>query len=504
MQSSRATPFTNSWLLTLRPARLWPAALALYLLARLPNLLALPIFNDEANYQLRGLIIAENYPYSLHVGKIVQDGLLALLMRLPGDPLLLARLCSALFGMGTLLAILAIGRALGRPGAGLLAGLLYAAAPLAVVHERLGIPDSLLTLITTLVLLAGVSLAAVERPSYRHGLAIGALVALASLVKLNGVFVAAFPLLAVLALPASPAERRRRLGALAWGALPLLLWVGFVLLSGYGLYEQRKAAFDGLGGRLASLALNVAMLTEMLLVYLPAPAALGLLALLRRDLAPAARRAIGMLLGAALCFTLTMLAVGTEIYPRYLMPAWPPLLLACALGASELWRLGRRLRPLGLAAVAVSLAYGAFFAARLIAAPHSAPLITMDRMQYVAGYPSGYFASGLIELLEGEAAAQGAITVATVEAPRLIYSLPQVRFYADPRVTVAPVGLGADDAPARLAELAARRPTYIVLYEPEYERYRIAERLPSARRLATITNPHGPATLLVLRYEPAR
>ncbi len=91
----------------------------MYLLLRLPGLMALPLFNDEAVYLLR----AQRFPQmlaqsplgsgTLPDGKLLQELALAALVYLPGDPLLPARLLSVACGLGTLAALMICGRRLG-------------------------------------------------------------------------------------------------------------------------------------------------------------------------------------------------------------------------------------------------------------------------------------------------------------------------------------------------------------------------------------------------------
>ncbi|NTW03874.1 MAG: glycosyltransferase family 39 protein, partial [Oscillochloris sp.] len=122
--------------------------------------MTLPLFNDEAVYLLRAqrfpLQLIQN-PFdsgTLPDGKLLQELALAILTHVPGDPLLPARLFSVAGGLGTLVALQLCGRQLGYERAGMLAGFLYALAPLAAIHDRLAIPDSMLTMVGAFLLVA--------------------------------------------------------------------------------------------------------------------------------------------------------------------------------------------------------------------------------------------------------------------------------------------------------------------------------------------------------------
>ncbi|MGQ9926411.1 MAG: ArnT family glycosyltransferase [Chloroflexaceae bacterium] len=196
-----------------------PLALV-YLGLRLPTLLALPLFNDEAVYLVR----ARFFPAMLSTpgaasatlpdGKLLHELVLAALASLPVDPLIPARLLSVVCGLATALTLVLTGRSLGHPRAGVLAGVMYALAPLAHLHDVLGLPDSMLALGSALLLWASIGFASRPTADRRDALLVGALLGAASLVKLSGLFLFAVPVLAVLLLSVSRPERWRRLALL--------------------------------------------------------------------------------------------------------------------------------------------------------------------------------------------------------------------------------------------------------------------------------------------------
>jgi len=262
--------------------RAWPSLIAFlllgacYLALRLPSLLALPLFNDEAVYLLR----AQRFPQMLAAdgpagatlpdGKLIQELLLAALAPLPGDPLVPSRLLSLACGLATTLTLAALGRALGRPVAGLLAGALYALSPLALIHDLLGLPDSLLTLVSVLLLWASVQLGSRPQATRRDAAVVGALLAVAALVKLAGLLLFAVPLLAVLLLPDSWAERRRRLGLLRTTLIIALACVAALAPLHYGGAERQKLAGEA-PARLSVIIRNLGDVTAWTARYLPGP-----------------------------------------------------------------------------------------------------------------------------------------------------------------------------------------------------------------------------------------
>ncbi|HWQ13585.1 MAG TPA: glycosyltransferase family 39 protein, partial [Roseiflexaceae bacterium] len=253
-----------------REALLLALAAAVYLAARLPALQVLPLFNDEAVYLLRAAVFPADLPSTLGEGKLMHELLLPLLTPLPGDPLVPARLLSVACGLGTIVGLWYCGRALGSGAAGALAGLLYATAPIAILHDLLAISDSLLTCAATLVLLASLHYAQHPRPEWRHAALLGTLLGLAALVKLPGLFLFAVPVLLSLAL-APPPDRARRALQLRSALLVALVFIAALAPLHYGGAERAKLGVATPAAQLAQIGANAAAAGDWLLRYLPAP-----------------------------------------------------------------------------------------------------------------------------------------------------------------------------------------------------------------------------------------
>src|SRR5215218_9441770 len=84
-----------------RPRALAFVTLLIYLLARVPDLLSIPLSHDEAVYILRAARFPAMIWWTLGEGKFLNEVLLAGMIQLPGDPLLLSRLLSVASGLGT-------------------------------------------------------------------------------------------------------------------------------------------------------------------------------------------------------------------------------------------------------------------------------------------------------------------------------------------------------------------------------------------------------------------
>ncbi len=489
----------------------------MYLLLRLPGLLALPLFNDEAVYLLR----AQRFPQmlaqsptvssaTLPEGKLLQELLLAALAQLPGDPLLPARLLSVACGLGTLAALMICGRRLGWPGAGAFAGLLYALAPLAQIHDRMAIPDSMLTMVGTFILAASIRYARDTASGRRATLGLGALLAIAAMVKLPGLLFALTPPLAVLAL-SEPGELRRRLGLLRLSLIVALAALAALAPFHYGGAERQK-----IGGELSRLAMigqNSAQIGLWLLRYLPGPllilplAALGAgaaarsYALLDVDGKTAhiqqktnhPRREMLFLLAAGLAVPGAFAVVGGGLASRYILPAWPALLLAAGLGVQILWQTDRArgaARALVILSVGAAALWGGYFDLRYSADPRTAPLDKSDRRQYVETWTAGYALPTLLETIRG-IAAEGPITLALHDQSRLASLVGEIYLSTNPQIHLAAIDLSTAEAPDQLRALAARWPTYVLADAQVVDVYGLRQRFPGLRAVHVVENPGG-------------
>ncbi|NTV63869.1 MAG: phospholipid carrier-dependent glycosyltransferase, partial [Oscillochloris sp.] len=320
--------------------------------------MALPLFNDEAVYLLRAqrfpaMLMADPRSSSatLPEGKLLQELCLALLARLPGDPLLPARLLSVLCGLGTVLVMIQIGRQLACPGCGMLAGLLYALSPLAQIHDRLAISDSMLTMVGAGLLLVSVRYATNEQADRGQALGIGALLGTAALVKLTGILLAALPVLAVLLL--TPANQRRgRIALLRLSIIVALLPIAALAPFHYGGAERQKIGTET--SRILLAWQNIKHIASWLTQYLPVPLLLIPLAALgvghwrqqpKDSAQKGLRQTVAFLLVAGLALPLTLIGLGGSLASRYILPAWPGLLVAIGLGSKLLWEQSDRRWP---------------------------------------------------------------------------------------------------------------------------------------------------------------
>jgi len=229
----RAAPLFSVRLIAAN-ARLWEGGallgiVAFCLLLRLHNLLALPIFLDEADSVQSAMIVGANpgpktwlLPVAYGVYPLFA-WLAAPFTRIISNPLLATRCASVVFGAFGLVAIWALGRTLRGPVVGLLAALLYALCPFTLFYNRLVVADGLMATCSAGVLLFAIHL---SRYGYRRdAIALGLCLAAGTLTKIFALSMLLLPLLAVMTVepPRRRLVRQGAWGAAVLGVLPLIL-----------------------------------------------------------------------------------------------------------------------------------------------------------------------------------------------------------------------------------------------------------------------------------------
>ncbi len=308
--------------------------MALCLLLRTLCLGALPLFFDEGVYTRAAQVVGAvpgpaTLLTSLNYGAPpLYSWLAAPLTRLLPDPLLAARLTSALIGTATALAVWAIARAMASSRAeGPLAAVLYALCPFALFYNRMALLDGLLAACGAGALYFALRLARDARG--RDALALGLCLAAAMLTKIFAADMLLLPLLAVVA--ARPAQRRavRRLALLA-AALGLAPLAGLLLTpQGAGLLSATHAHAHAAGG-VATVGQQLATWGAALWLYLTPPVLL--LALL--GLWSIRRQRAALIVGpwALLGGLPPVLVPGAFLAPRYFLYSAVPILVLAAYG----------------------------------------------------------------------------------------------------------------------------------------------------------------------------
>lgn len=160
---------------------------AVYLASRIPNLSALPIFNDEAMYLNWGRLIVQSPRQNLFIS--LTDGQQPLFIWLVAVSywlgqshfLLVGRLISVFAGLGSMLVLWQLGRKLFSERVGYLAALVYILCPFSLWYDRLAIKDSFLMFLSAAIFYLAIIQG--RRGSWRTALGSGLVLGLSLLTK---------------------------------------------------------------------------------------------------------------------------------------------------------------------------------------------------------------------------------------------------------------------------------------------------------------------------------
>lgn len=525
-----------------------------YLATRLWNLGLLPMVSDEGTYidwgvrawRARGL---GDWLASLEDGK---QPLLAWLMppvlaAVP-DRLVAGRLVAVACGAANVALLWVAASALARPWgngvariAGPVAAALGVAVPIALVHDRMALYDSLVTTASLLVLVTTLRWA--DAPTVARTGTLGLSIGIAVLTKLSALFFVG--LAPAVAIAWQVAARRAWwrmaqagfIGAAAYSVLYLSPLVDNLADGNFGRYSLTAAEVVAMPLGLWRLNLEfVALAAGTYLGWpltLAVPVAVARLATSRR--APGTGDGptpwrVAAIAGAWVGIPLLAFALTAKlIYSRYLVfclvGALIPVAIAMAVAVDRARRPGRTARHLVEVGVALAVAAGATwtgiaFGMRLLDDPATAPWMNdrrfiTDRFQYVESNYAGY---GLERVLDHLATARRAHpTTGIVVLTRTSTGMPRDGVFAYLRETVGTV-LGIVDEKEAVADHLVRdpdlaafqagqgAPTYYVLTDaPGGEQQRRFEGLnPGARLVLDVPKPgdHSRFKLYEIAWAP--
>ena len=375
----------------------------LYLATRVAFAARFPYFIDEGTYASFTYRATQSWSdiwVSLTIGREpLQIWFGIPWVELGFNPLTSMRIVSVLSGLLTLPVIFLLGRRLADDWVGVVAAALFAILPFFVVHNGIGIMESLVVLVVAAALLIQIDLA--RRPSLRLGLLLGLVLAAGVLTKENTKPAIALIPLSLLCFDWAPAGRRRRLTlwlqSIGIVAVMVFLADRLMRLSSYydqfeqwrenGFYTTRKLD-DVIHHPFASWgtawdAYDPAFLHYVTIPLIAACAAGAVLAFRR------APRLTAVLVGWIAVLLFVSLTFAALPYPRHVMYLIPPALVLMAYAAVEGVRWLRRRLPdpqaIAVAGVValVALAPALVLDGRVLFSPDNGPYPGRDQQQYV-------------------------------------------------------------------------------------------------------------------------
>ncbi len=384
------------------------------------DLLALPIFNDEAVYLRWAADILDQRTRMALFIPVAEDGkqplyiwLATAVMSVISDPLLAGRIVSVIAGLFSLAGIMLAGRWLQGRLVGLLAGAIYAVAPYTVFFDRMALADSVINM--TAIWTFGLALliprrANSGRSSVLWGVALGLVMAIGVWTKLTAAFALPFPVLCLTLLPRKGRSIREGARSLVVAYVVFAAIASLLVVMPYAENQLRLTATHVFSSDELTVyhpvnvwMSNWAKYVSWIQAYLPAPldwlvligAAWGLVFRTRKTL---------LLAACWIAIVLPSVVLARTFASRYLLDSIFPLIFLAVLPTSALLdslrhRLGKEtgiLHGRGLVvsvAVVLAMAIGAPSLAMdrsLITDPASAAMPATDRDEYVEGWASGF------------------------------------------------------------------------------------------------------------------
>jgi hypothetical protein len=488
---------------------------------RLFDLSMLPIYYDEALHIERAerVLIEHTLLMGTEGGKHFQIWLLALILPFTKDPLLATRSLSAIAGLSAGAGCYLLARRLyERDDIALVATFLYATAPFSLFFDRMGMADGLLT--TMAIWSLWLSLVAVRQRRWWQILALGLCLGLTAATKLNGILFLAFPLLAMWYWRAEhPIRQFLPKLLLAW--LLALPWLLPSLLDFTPQYQSTlerswiNSAEKGIA-HLTRLSHNLSAIATALWTYLTPSFLLLALIEVGRNLQRRHKSTWLLILAALITLAFFFLTSGVDkFYSRYILPAFPFLLIlaACGLVALVDWASEQvsqptaRLRSGLLVGLALLVSLPAMrFDYLLLTDPSRVRWLPRDRALFVDGPLAGYGVIDATTYLRQQADELGTIIVVkrTDNQKRTgawSYYLKQSNIILDP------INLKYADSEELIQALHnAPAPVFVALDRPSEDLYAAdfisGPYAPYSTLVATFPRPGGASRIEVYRLTP--
>lgn len=445
----------------------------IFVLSRLTNLLAMPIFTDEAIYlwwAKIGLLDNSQRFISLTDGKQpLLIWMFTLAMKITPDPLLAGRLVSTLCGFFGFIGMFFAGREIFRSmRIGLWSAFFYLVSPFFLLYDRLALYDSLVAAFTVWSIYLIVLLVRFIRLDI--ALILGAVLGGGMLTKSNALSNILLLLPSVVLARYDFFTRKFFLKWLFFSGLAVaisLVMYNFLRLSPWFYIIARKNQefiyypLDWIKHPFQYFLPNLEGLTKWLLGYLTVPVAfvifLGLL------LPKAFWREKIFLFWAFLAPFIGLALFGKVLFPRFLLFMTVPLYLLAAWTVDYFLSITKnKIASLFLLLLLIQPLLLTDF--KLIFDPKEANIPKSDRDQYFDDWPSGYGVNEVREYLRSEMD-QNSIYVATEGTFGLFPAALELYFVGDPRIELRGYWPVNEDTINMLTNKAREKKTFIIFKE---------------------------------------
>lgn len=371
----------------------------LFLITRLVNLQILPIFQDESAYLALALKIASNpfkfWDHSLLL-PIAKPPLFILLeaffLRFHLDFLISARFVSVVSGFSSLIGVYFLTKHLTSTKTALIAVLLYIVSPFTLFYDRLAIMESMLTALTIWAVYHSVRF---RQNWARHGIWLMILIGAALLTKQTGNLTIAVSISALIFTAWSQKSRDKfniLTGAAIFISLGYLISFLLRLSPNYNFYQSFKPADLVVLGKdslfpilINNLRADLSWFKSFLTypVFILSIVAFGYLFFKQK-------RQFLILIAWLLLPIFIQSTVAKSLFPRYLLVAFPPVLVSLAILINAVVERSLAVKFLLLIGLFLLFFQESKTDYYLLTKPYLAKLHYNERWQYISNWPSGY------------------------------------------------------------------------------------------------------------------
>jgi len=445
-------------------------------ITRVVNLLAIPIFTDEAIY-IRWAQIGLADPAHRYIA--LTDGKQPLLtwlmypmLKIFSDPLFAGRFVSVLSGTIAAVGIYFVARKLFDRKVALFSVLLYIISPFFLLYDRLALMDSLLaalgvwSLYLEIVLVTSLRLDA--------ALILGITIGLGTLTKSSAFFY-------LYLIPASLLlfnfKAKHKLNSLLkWLGLSTvslviaqLMYNSLRLSPWFYLIRQKNYTFiltvtEFLKSPFALFISNLKGLTEFLFAYLTLPIDIVLIIVLIWSFIQKDKRIAYLFIWFLVPF-LSLAAFGKVVFPRFLLFMTVPLLIIVGWGVTTLTNFALKRVKILLLLLPLIFAYPLYQSYLIIFSPVTSAIPQTDRNQLLDDWPSGYGVKEVVNYIS-EKANGGKVVLGTEGTFGLNPAVYEIYLGRNKNVEIHgywPVG----EVPKELLEASAKYPTYLVFKDKQ-------------------------------------
>lgn len=461
-------------------------------ITRLVNLDLLPIFADEAIYiRWAQLIWQKTYYFFIPLS----DGktplfmwLLAPLLKFGADPLLTARVLSIISGLATLLGVYFLTKKIFSSKTAFLAGILVILQPFLLFYDRISLTDSLLTALVIWSFYLTFQL--LTKPSLKLGIILGLLAGAVLLTKPSGLLFLLLNLLLLFLFPLKKIKTIIKPGAVTL-AISLGLYNLLRLSSAFPLISSRSQDYLRSNQEIIHEFFRYFLPTfkvffSWLVSYLSWPAIFLIIISLFLAIKKKTKIIIILFVWMLVPF-LIQIAIGKIIYPRYLLPIIPFLIIILSWGLT-------RINKLSWLLAILFLFFWLKFDWFLLTNPAQAPLNQWERDQYIQQWSSGY---GLKEIKDylNNLPQDKQVLVATEGSFGTLPNGLEIYFTNSKNIQILGVGFPSKTvSPGMEQALASGKKVYLVV---NFHRYNLSD----VQRLKLISEYLRPGGEKLVFYE---